>query len=274
MLSYQHGYHAGNFADVVKHIALTQIINYMTIKNKPLFYLETHAGKGRYDLQDEQALKTGEAQEGIGLLFKNRQQLPEVFSSYLHVISQFNEKNTLRYYPGSPSFAIHLLRPQDRLFLCELHPHEFSHLKKLPHQGKRVFFGQNDGLTSLQAMLPPPEKRGLIFIDPSYEIKTDYKEIPKLLHKAYLKFPSGVYCVWYPLLDQNFHAQLLKGLTQIKYSNHLQVEFDTGKDELGMTGCGLWIINPPYVLKEELNVALDKLCKLFNPKQSSYFIAD
>jgi 23S rRNA (adenine2030-N6)-methyltransferase len=270
MLSYQHGYHAGNFADVVKHVALTRLCDYLTRKDKPLYYLETHSGRGHYDLHDQQALKTGEAKQGIELLWNQRQHLPEVFSLYMDILSQLNSNKALRYYPGSPALAIQLLRPQDRLFLCELHPKEFDYLQTLPHDGKRVFCSKTDGLQHLRA-LPPPEKRGLIFIDPSYEIKTDYREIPALIKTAYSRFTTGVYCLWYPLVDKKLHEQLLRGLTDIGASNCLRAEFYMGKGE-GMVGCGLWVINPPYVFGSELKSAFNALLTLFNPGISSYLI--
>lgn len=273
MLSYQHGYHAGIFADVVKHVTLTRLLTYMTSKDKPLFYLETHAGKGMYDLQDKQALKTGEAQQGIGLLWDKRQQLPPVFSPYLQQIEQLNEDPILRYYPGSPAIAIHALRAQDRLFFSELHPQEFEQLRLLPHRGKRVFYSNSNGLDELNAKLPPPERRGLIFIDPSYEIKTDYRLVPAAVKAAYQRFKTGVYCIWYPLVDKKLHGQLLRGLKDIGADNNLRIEFQlTGAPQPGMTGCGLWVINPPYLLQSELKSALDTLRQLFNPGVSSYLL--
>lgn len=273
MLSYQHGYHAGNFADVVKHFTLTRLLNYMTTKEKPMLYLETHAGRGGYDLKDKQALKTGEARQGIELLWAHRAQLPDVFSPYLDYITQVNKGPILRYYPGSPALSIHLLRKQDRLSFSELHPGEFEHLQALPRHGKRVFYNNNNGLDQLSALLPPPERRGLIFIDPSFEIKTEYRQIPELMKAAYQRFATGVYCIWYPLVDKKLHAQLLKGLENIGAKNKLRVEFYlTGATVAGMNGCGLWIINPPYVLQAELKLALDALRKIFNPGVSSYLI--
>ena len=273
MLSYQHGYHAGNFADVIKHITLTSLLDYMTHKEKPLFYLETHAGRGIYDLQDKQALKTGEARQGIELLWAQRHQLPDVFSSYLQHIAQVNNGQTLRYYPGSPTIAIHSTRPQDRLFLSELHSGEFEHLQNLPRMNKRVFSSNSNGLDNLNALLPPAERRGLIFVDPSYEIKTDYRHVPESLKTAYNRFATGVYCIWYPLIDNKLHAQMLRGLKLIGADSNLRIEFYLTKAMGGgMTGCGLWIINPPYVLAAELKLALDALRKLFNPGVSSYLI--
>lgn len=273
MLSYQHGYHAGNFADVFKHVILTRLLDYMTRKDKPLFYLETHAGRGRYDLKSPQALKTNEARDGIGSLWSQRKQLPKLFSPYLQAIEQLNTHNAVQYYPGSPDLAIQLLRAQDRLFLSERHPGEFEWLAQLPKRGKRVFYSEEDGMTNLSALIPPPEKRGLIFIDPSYELKTEYRTIPNALKSAYQRFSSGVYCLWYPIIDNKLHQQLLRNIQQVEATNSLRVEFSlTGLNHPGMTGCGLWIINPPYVLAEELKLILQALRTVFNPGVSSYLM--
>ncbi len=273
MLSYQHGYHAGNFADVFKHAILSRLMHYMTQKEKPMLYFETHSGRGSYDLASPQALKTGEAHEGIEALWAQRKQLPAVFTPYLKTIQQLNAGEALRYYPGSPQLAIHMLRDLDRLYFSELHPREFEFLSQLPKQGKRVFYSENDGLHNLSALIPPPERRGLVFVDPSYEVKVDYRNIPLALKEAYQRFSTGVYCVWYPLVDNKLHQQLIKGLTNIGAKNNLRVEFYlTGANKAGMTGCGLWIINPPYVLPEELKLMLQALRKVFNPGVSSYLM--
>lgn len=273
MLSYQHGYHAGNFADVVKHAVLSRLFQYMTQKDKPLLYLETHSGRGSYDLKSPQALKTGEAVAGIETLWPQRKQLPAVFSPYLKAIQQLNLGEALRYYPGSPELAIQALRDEDRLFFSELHSSEFKFLSQLPKRGKRVFYSEKDGMENLAALVPPPERRGLIFLDPSYEVKSEYRQIPLALKAAYQRFSTGVYCLWYPLVDNKLHQQLIRGLTNISAENCLQVEFYlTGAEKTGMTGCGLWIINPPYVLPEELKLILQALRKVFNPGVSSYLM--
>ena len=273
MLSYQHGYHAGNFADVVKHTTLSRLLHYLTQKDKPLLYLETHSGRGAYDLKNAHSLKTAEFKEGIEALWAQKNQLPDVFSLYIKAIKQINAPDTLRYYPGSPQLAIDALRSIDRLFFSELHPQEFDHLSQLLKLGKRVFYSDNDGLYNLAAQLPPMERRGLIFIDPSYEIKSEYRDIPIALKKAYDRFATGVYCIWYPLVHNKLHQQLLRGLTQIGATNNLKVEFYmSSREKPGMTGCGLWIINPPYLLADELKVALQALRNVFNPGVSSYLI--
>lgn len=285
MLSYQHGYHAGNFADVVKHFTLTRLLNYLTLKEKPIFYLETHAGRGIYDLRSEQAIKTGEAGEGIEKLWGCQDELSDLFLPYFNVIRLENPNvdlpdlagslSNLQYYPGSPLFALRQLRPQDRLFACELHPQEFAALQplKFKQPQMKIHLSHSNGLSQLAALLPPPERRGLIFIDPSYEIKTDYQLIPKEVAAAYRRFNTGIYCIWYPIIEKQWHKELLSGLSQINVASSLRVELNLPKaDKKGMTGCGLWIINPPYVLANELHEALPKIAELLGQPSSTYLI--
>lgn len=273
MLSYQHGYHAGNFADVIKHIGLNLTLNYLIQKDKPLFYLETHSGKGLYDLKDRQAEKTNEYKQGIQLIWENKNKLPTAFSDYLKVVKAFNTKETLRFYPGSPSFAIRALRPIDRAYLCELHPSEYDALTTIAKLDKKVHFSNSDGIAALKSLVPPPEKRGLIFIDPSYEIKDEYKTIPQSLKHAFSKFSNGVYCLWYPIVNKKLTEQLLRRLNEIDAKNTLRIEFHlTSKLTEGMTGTGLWIINPPYTLADEMKTVCDALKNYFNPKECSYII--
>lgn len=274
MLSYQHGYHAGNFADVVKHFTLTRLLHYLTLKEKPIFYLETHAGKGCYDLEHEQALKTSEASQGIKAIWNNRSQWPDLFQPYIKSIQGVNHLDTLRYYPGSPLLAMRLLRSQDRMIACELHPQEFTALttlKKIPHQPK-VHFRQVDGILELASRLPPPERRGLIFIDPSYEIKSEYESIAKAVSMAYQRFSTGVYCIWYPIIHSNRHLTLVSHLTKMKLKTSLRIEFNLNESTLGMTGCGLWIINPPYILEKELQFGLNVLKELMNQYKPSTLV--
>lgn len=273
MLSYQHGYHAGNFADVVKHIALTRLLGYLTLKDKPLFYLETHSGRGLYDLRNKQAEKTKEYEQGIKLLWPDRESLPPVFNEYFQVLRMLNPEGTLRYYPGSPLMAIHQLRTQDRMYFCELHPREFEALHQLSRANKKVHFSNTDAIAAMNALLPPPEKRGLIFIDPSFEIKDDYKTIPLAIKQAYSRFSTGVFCLWYPLVNKKLTDKLNRGMKEINAKDSLRVEFSlTGAPMDGMSGCGLWIINPPYTFAEEIKSILTVLRSYFNPGISSYII--
>ncbi|KTD34123.1 protein involved in catabolism of external DNA [Legionella moravica] len=273
MLSYQHGYHAGNFADVIKHVTLTRLLSYLIKKDKPLLYLETHSGKGQYDLRDKQAEKTGEYKQGVQLIWPDRKQLNPVFKDYFDTIKSMNPKDGLRHYPGSPYIAIQTLRMQDRLYLCELHPAEFEALDQMAHFNKKVHTSNSDGMASMRALLPPPEKRGLIFIDPSFERKEEYKEIPSAIKQAFNKFSTGVYCLWYPVVNRKLTEQLIRGMKEIEANEALRIEFNlTLAPKDGMTGCGLWIINPPFTLAAELKIVLDTLRTYFNPGVSSYII--
>lgn len=273
MLSYQHGYHAGNFADVIKHVTLTQLLSYLKKKDKPLFYLETHSGKGQYDLRDKQAEKTGEYKQGIKLIWPDRKQLPPIFKDYFAAIRALNHEEGLRNYPGSPFLAIHTLRMQDRLYLCELHPAEFEALDQMQHFNKKVHTSNTDGIASMRGLLPPPEKRGLIFIDPSFERKEEYKEIPAAVKQAFSKFSTGVYCIWYPVVNRKLTEQFIRGMKDVGANEALNIEFNlTMAPKTGMTGCGLWIINPPFTLAKDIKLVLDALRTYFNPGVSSYII--
>jgi 23S rRNA (adenine2030-N6)-methyltransferase len=273
MLSYQHGYHAGNFADVIKHVTLTQLLSYLKKKDKPLFYLETHSGKGQYDLRDKQAEKTGEYKQGIKLIWPDRKQLPPIFKDYFAAIRALNHEEGLRNYPGSPFLAIHTLRMQDRLYFCELHPAEFEALDQMQHFNKKVHTSNTDGITSMKGLLPPPEKRGLIFIDPSFERKEEYKEIPTAVKQAFSKFSTGVYCIWYPVVNRKLTEQFIRGMKDVGANEALNIEFNlTMAPKAGMTGCGLWIINPPFTLAKDIKSVLDALRTYFNPGVSSYII--
>lgn len=274
MLSYQHGYHAGNFADVIKHFTLARLLDYLTQKEKPFLYLETHAGSGLYDLNDKQAQKTGEWTSGIEILWKNRHTVPKVFSTYLNAISVVNTSHCLRYYPGSPMIATQILRVQDRFVFCERHPAEFKNLTELPQGLAKGIYCEVDGWAQMRATLPPKERRGLIFIDPSYELKTEYRLLPEQVNQAYKRFETGTYCIWYPLVDKKLNARFQQDLLNMGVNSFLKVEFnrEPAFKSAGMMGCGLWIINPPYVLERELKEALQVLCKMINPGKSSFRI--
>ena len=274
MLSYQHSYHAGNFADVVKHLTLSLIINYLTQKDKPLFYLDTHAGRGQYDLKQTQAQKTKEYLSGIVPLLAEKASLPEVFSAYIDTITAFNPDNKLSVYPGSVMIARHLLRNIDRLMACELHPTEFQVLKTCRKMGKKLTFQEIDGIQALKSALPPLEKRGLVMIDPSYELKEEYYTIPKALEEAIKRFETGVYCLWYPIIDKFHHIKLQGHMEALKAPNKLHLVYHHEPiNHQKMTGTGLWIINPPFVLKQQLEQAMPIICERLNPGIASYEIS-
>lgn len=273
MLSYQHGYHAGNFADVLKHVALTRLLAYLKLKDKPFLYLETHSGKGQYNLQDKQALKTQEFKQGIELIWNNRKTLPPLFDNYLQAINKLNNSGEMRLYPGSPFIAIDALRNQDRGYLCELHPREFEGLNQMAHFNKKIHTEHTDGIAMMNALLPPIEKRGLIFIDPSYEIKEEYKDIPAAIKEAYKRFSTGVYCLWYPIVDRRTSYKLIRNMLAINAKSAIKVEFNlTLSAQTSMTGCGLWVINPPYTFADDIKTVLNSLKTYFNPGSSSYIV--
>lgn len=272
MLSYQHGYHAGNFADVIKHLVLVHLLDYLTQKDKPLFYLDTHSGRGSYDLKQGHSQRTLEFKSGILPVWNQRETLPQAFTPYFNTIKSLNPYH-LQHYPGSPYFAIDHLRPTDRIYLCEAHPQEYDALLKLPRHNRRVHVSPDSGWDALKA-LPPPEKRGLIFIDPSFEIKEEYQSVPKELQSAYELFPQGVYCLWYPMTPSLAFQSMTQKLESKSFEKTLNLEFSLTRQpgSLGMYGLGLWIINPPYTLEKTIKPALNALRKIFNPGSSGYII--
>lgn len=266
MLSYQHAYHAGNFADVIKHLTLSQILHYLTLKETPLFYLETHAGRGSYALNQKFSNRTQEYLYGIQPVWDVRLQLPASAHAYRQCLEQLNPEGKLLIYPGSPQLATLMLRPQDRLYLCELHPQEFDALTRLSKHHRRVHFANEDGFQALKSLLPPPEKRGVIFIDPSFEIKSEYTTVPKRIQEAYSRFPQGTYVLWYPMTASVAYAQLNRKMLGKQDKKMLHLEWTCSSTPLaqGMTGTGLWIINPPYTLAQTLTETLHALKKPLN----------
>lgn len=247
MLSYQHGYHAGNLADVHKHSLLAWMLAYLTQKDKPLSYLETHAGRGLYDLTDAAALKTGEAAKGIAIA-------ADWFAPdhpYRAVLGQIRAKYGVNAYPGSPLVAAEMLRPVDSIHLAELHPQEYAALaaNMAPYGG---VFRQRDGFEMALSLCPPDPRRGLMLVDPSFEVKTDYDTIPSLLAKVHRKWGVGVLVLWYPVLTDGPHRLMLRAL-QDAFPEGLrhEVSFPPARDGHRMVGSGLFVVNPPYGLQDE-----------------------
>lgn len=242
MLSYQHGYHAGNAADVHKHSLLAWALDYLTQKDKPLSYIETHAGRGLYDLTDAMARKTGEAAEGITRLFPAL--APE--HPYVRALEVFRARHGAAAYPGSPALAAELLRPGDRMHLAELHPQEYaalcSHMAPLGATCR-----QEDGIAAAQALCPPTPRRGLMLIDPSYEIKADYQRLPRAIQKLHRKWNDGVIMLWYPILQEPAHHAMIAALdASCPDALCHEVSFAPKAPGHRMIGSGLFVINPPY----------------------------
>ncbi len=211
--------------------------------------METHAGRGMYDLESDHSKKTGERALGVDLFWEANK--PSLCEHYLDTITLANPDNALRFYPGSPYFAQKQLREIDKIVLCERHPREFIYLQEQFNRDRRITCIESDGIHQLKALLPPKEKRGLVFIDPAFELKTEYKDIPEAVKSAYKRF-SGTYCLWYPIIDNKLHKQWTTRLASIS-AHHLRIEFKHKKNNTGgMNACGLWILNPPYTLHQEL----------------------
>lgn len=248
MLSYQHAYHAGNMADVHKHAILAWMLAYLTRKDKPLTYMETHAGRALYDLQSSAATKTGEAAQGIEIA-------EEWFSAdhpYRQALAAVRAAHGAQGYPGSPLVAAHLLRPTDPLFLTELHPQEFAALKEVmtPH---RAICQQRDGWEMALSQCPPEPRRGMLLIDPSFEVKADYKTIPKTIGQIHRKWGVGVIALWYPILTDQTHVPMISAL-QAAHPDALthEVGFPPARPGHRMVGSGMFVINPPFGLADEV----------------------
>ncbi|OUS29361.1 23S rRNA (adenine(2030)-N(6))-methyltransferase RlmJ [Gammaproteobacteria bacterium 45_16_T64] len=260
MLSYRHGFHAGNYADVLKHSALSLVLEHMCKKDKPFAYIDTHAGAGGYSLKGEMANKTGEFTEGALKLWAARPRESEL-APYIHALKQNNPNGSLNYYPGSPLVALAFLRSHDAMSLFELHPKDVESLRKNVPSKRRFKIEQKDGYEGLKSALPPVSRRGVVLIDPSYEIKHDYKASVRAIDAAQKRFATGVYMLWYPVVDRKMVQSMEKQWTKLGVSNVLQIEYCREEDspEYGMTGTGLFIVNPPWKLAEQMKTVMDTM---------------
>jgi len=242
-MNYRHIYHAGNFADVMKHALLIKLIQAMQRKDKPFLLLDTHAGIGRYDVLSEQAERTGEWRKGIGKIQDNP---PEALAEYVALVQQ------LGLYPGSPAIAAALLRPIDRLVACELHPEDAALLRR-NMRGQNAFVHERDGYEALTAFLPPPEKRALVLIDPPFEKTDEFATLTRTLVATWQKFKSGVYVAWYPIKHRAPVRAFFEGLKLTPIRDVISVEFLLRPDTnpVGLNGNGLVIINPPFGFEAE-----------------------
>ena len=262
VLSYRHSYHAGNFADVLKHTVLTSILDYLLQKDKAFCYLDTHSGCGAYQLNSEQSLKTGEFNNGIAALW-DLKNLPVPVSRYMEQVKAFNGEGKLRAYPGSPMICNQMRRDDDRMFLFELHPNEFLNMRGNFSGDRRIKMTNDDGLEGLIANMPPKERRGLVLIDPSYEIKTEYDEVVETLIAAHRRFATGTYALWYPVVKRTLITKMERALkaSGIKNIQLFELEIEPDKEERGMTPSGMIVINPPWTLKKEMQHSLPFLAE-------------
>lgn len=272
MLSYRHSFHAGNFADVLKHIILIQLIEYLSKKDQPFCYIDTHAGSGDYALDSGYALKNKEFASGIGKLW-HCNDLPDAVASYVQLIKRANSNNDMSHYLGSPLIAQQLLRTKDRLFLYELHSTEVDLLTTAIGRDKRVKIFHADGLKNALGLLPPQQRRGLVLIDPSYELKTDYTDVVSALCAMHKRFATGTYALWYPVVDRHRNQVLERALQTSGIKNIQLFELSIASDtsEHGMTASGLIIINPPWTLAANMRTVLPWLVDMLGNNNEGFY---
>jgi len=259
-MNYRHIYHAGNFADVLKHAVLARLIVYMAQKDKAFRVLDTHAGIGLYDLSSEEAQKTGEWQDGIGRILDTDipAKAKALLHPYLTAVRDLNPDGGLTLYPGSPKLTRMLMRPQDRLSAMELHPDDYETLHRLFDGDFQSRITQLDGWLALGAHLPPKEKRGLVLVDPPFEVAGEFERLADGLAKAWRRFSGGTFCLWYPLKQGAPIAAFHEALKALEIPKMLCAELSvrSDRDTTGLSGSGLIIVNPPYTLKDELDALL------------------
>lgn len=262
MLSYRHGFHAGNFADVFKHVVLTQLIRALQHKDKPFRVFDTHAGAGRYDLESAPARKNREFADGIGRLWDQPKLGPEL-RDYVDRVRALNPDQTLRWYPGSPRIARDLLRPNDRLIVTELHPNEFPLLKTEFGGDRQAAVHHADGYASLKAFLPPPERRGLVLLDPAYELKDEFERLTEAVRLIHRRWAGGIVAVWYPILDRAPSLRFQRTLQESGIPAILCAELGLHPYDgpPGLHGCGMVVVNPPWKLDETLERLLPELLR-------------
>jgi 23S rRNA (adenine2030-N6)-methyltransferase len=273
-MNYQHAFHAGNFADVHKHVVLTLILQHLRSKPAAFCVIDTHAGAGRYDLLGPEAARAGEWRNGIARVFPVRQSRAdaaggarEQLAPYLDIIASLNPGGELRLYPGSPLIVKALLRPQDRLIACELEPRAAGSLQTALRGEARAKVLPLDGWVGLNANVPPKERRGLVLIDPPYEKTDDFDRLSGAFARAHRKWPTGLYLLWYPIKTREAADALARRLRRSGMAKIMRCELLVGEPraDAGLVGSGLILANPPYPLESELEVVLPILTRLFGP---------
>ena len=269
-MNYRHAFHAGNYADVVKHVVLAMLIEHLKAKPAPFMYLDTHAGRGRYDLSHAQPQRSGEYLGGIGRLLKAQAaNLPAEVAAYVDLVrrSAGPERSPITAYPGSPLIVELLRRPTDRLVLVENHPVEAAALRESIGRARRVTVLEQDGYAALKGQLPPAERRGLVLIDPPYEVEAEFDAVIRALISGHERWPTGMYCVWYPQSERagslRFHRELRE--SGIRRILDAQLSVLPSDSAVGMQGCGLAIVNPPWQLDLALAQLLPQLHALLAP---------
>lgn len=275
MLSYRHSFHAGNHADVLKHTVQSLIIESLKEKDNPFLYLDTHAGAGRYQLSGEHAERTGEYLEGIARIWA-QESVPEELKTYLEAVSALNPRGDLRFYPGSPLIAAHLLRDHDKLNISELHPSDFPLLRNEFSRDNRARVVREDGYQQLKSQLPPLSRRGFVLIDPPYELKSDYQAVVKGIQEGHRRFATGTYAVWYPVVLRQQIKRMVKDFQATGIRKILQIELAVrpDSDQRGMTASGMIVINPPWKLESQMKSVLPWLHKVLVPEGTGHTLVE
>ncbi|EML5158185.1 TPA: 23S rRNA (adenine(2030)-N(6))-methyltransferase RlmJ [Morganella morganii] len=275
MLSYRHSFHAGNHADVLKHTVQSLIIESLKEKDKPFLYLDTHAGAGRYQLSGEHAERTGEYLEGIARIWA-QESVPEELKTYLEAVSALNPRGDLRFYPGSPLIAAHLLRDHDKLNISELHPSDFPLLRNEFSRDNRARVVREDGYQQLKSQLPPLSRRGFVLIDPPYELKSDYQAVVKGIQEGHRRFATGTYAVWYPVVLRQQIKRMVKDFQATGIRKILQIELAVrpDSDQRGMTASGMIVINPPWKLESQIKSVLPWLHNVLVPEGTGHTLVE
>ena len=276
MLAYRHAFHAGNHADVLKHIVLMLVLRHMNEKPKGYRFVDTHAGAGGYSLEGRYAQKKGEYERGIGRLW-TRTDLPPIVADYVELVRRFNPDGVLAQYPGSPALAQMLLRPQDQLRAFELHPTEQKILRTTLAATPGAIAYDGDGFTGLKSQLPPSSRRAAVLIDPSYEGNGDYAKVVAALREALGRFAEGVYVVWYPQVSKVEAAQLPRRLTALAPKGWLHVRLSVQEPDaqgFGLAGSGVFVLNPPHTLHAPLAASMPYLVDTLGQYAGANFVID
>lgn len=276
-MNYRHAYHAGNFADVLKHCMLARILVHLREKAAPFRVIDTHAGEGEYDLTGPEAEKSGEWREGIGRVFGAKMADPAqaLVAPYLDAVAALNPDGNLRRYPGSPAIVRSLMRSADRLTACEREPAAAQTLRETLRRDRRIKVVAIDGWTALRAAVPPRERRGLVLIDPPFEERGEFDRLATRLAEAHRKWPTGVYLAWYPVKQIDEARAFARALVKSAIPKVLRIEMQVApRAQERLAAAGLVVVNPPWRLFEETNTMLPEIGRLLGAPSPGAYGAD
>ncbi len=270
-MNYRHAFHAGNHGDVLKHVVLARVLTYLTSKDSPMAVLDAHAGLGRYDLTGIEAVKTGEWRGGIGALLQTEHNVDVklLLKPYLDIVRGLNADGALRYYPGSPELVSRLLRPKDRILLNELHPADFETLETRYAGLPNVRLSTVDAVMAVKAALPFAERRGLVLVDPAFELTNEKEKVVMLVKQGLRRMAQTCFVIWYPVTTQRFAIDFCDALEFPGAKSVLQAELlvRPATDDGGLAGSGVVVVNPPWILHDELQLLLPALSRSLREEQ-------